>query len=356
MHITASYPGGNIRVLSVEEDVVYLTPDLRDTQETWFYWSFRVEGAQGRRILFSFCDQNCVSYWGPAVSYDNRNWHWQWDGSYTSYDVDEDGTWFAYTFGPEEDCVYFCHDMNYQPMRFAEFADEKGLEVSELCRSKAGASVPMVTMGNEGPMVLLVARHHCCESTGSYLLEGILREFIREAPRGFRVVAVPFMDYDGAVAGDQGKGRAPHDHNRDYIDEPIWQSTAAIMDFVREEKVCIALDLHSPWHRGREHDHCFVLRGEVNDKPGREVFCRMLANETRIHPESFPFWYDFVMRNYPSSEQCFAGYFARQDNCELVMTIETTYAGHFGCRVTEENLLALGACIGRVIRTMYGRP
>ena len=37
MNITASYPGGNIRVLSVEGDTVKLAPDLRTTTEDWFY-------------------------------------------------------------------------------------------------------------------------------------------------------------------------------------------------------------------------------------------------------------------------------------------------------------------------------
>ena len=76
MNITASYPGGNIRVLSVEGDTVKLAPDLRTTTEDWFYWSFRVDGAAGRTITFDFCGHEYVSYWGPAVSHDNRNWKW----------------------------------------------------------------------------------------------------------------------------------------------------------------------------------------------------------------------------------------------------------------------------------------
>ena len=352
MNITASYPGGNIRVLSVEGDTVKLAPDLRTTTEDWFYWSFRVDGAAGQTLKFDFCGHEYVSYWGPAVSYDNRNWKWL--GGWFTGCVNRNGSKFIYTFGPEEDSVYFCHDMNYQPDRFFDFAAETGLKTEMLCMSENNQCVPMVRIGSEGPVLLITARHHCCESPGSYLMEGILREFAKNPPKGFRIIAIPFVDFDGAAAGDQGKARTPHDHNRDYTDEPYWRSVQAIMKLAEQEDIRLALDLHAPWHRGHEHDHCYIIRTSSNESRQREIFSRMLDGETRSHSEAFPFWHNFVFNHYRAGTSTFTSYFSRKPGVELALCIETTYAGHYGCQTTQSNLDELGACISRVLQTMYG--
>lgn len=80
--------------------------------------------------------------------------------------------------------------------------------------------------------LFLSSRHHCCEMTATYVLEGILREALenREFREVFEVFAVPFADRDGVVDGDQGKNRRPHDHARDYGDNPIYSETANIME------------------------------------------------------------------------------------------------------------------------------
>ena len=40
----------------------------------------------------------------------------------------------------------------------------------------------------------------------------------------YLVYVIPFVDIDGVENGDQGK-QAPHDHNRDYINSPIYPET-----------------------------------------------------------------------------------------------------------------------------------
>jgi len=352
MNITAAYPGGNIRVLYVEGNTVHLAPDLRTTTEDWFYWSFRVEGAQGRTLTFDFDGHCYLSYWGPAVSHDNRNWKWL--GGWFDDNVDMGGTKFTYTFADDEDCVYFCHDMNYQVDRFLDFANEAGLDISTLCLSENNQMVPMVRLGSEGPVLLLTARHHCCESPGSYLMEGILREFAKNPPNGFQIIAIPFVDYDGVVAGDQGKSRTPFDHNKDYTDEPFWRSTSAIMKLGAKENIVMALDLHAPWHRGHEHDHCYLIKSAINDNKHREIFSRMLEGETRAHADAFPFWHNFAFHHYRTNKGTFTYHFSNQPGVELALCIETTYAGHYGYQTTQSSLVELGACISRVVRTMLG--
>jgi hypothetical protein len=87
MKIDVNFPGGNILVSNVDatstlyyditdKDTIMLRPDLRDTPRNWFYWYFRVTGAENRTLHFQF-DGNRFSAFGPAFSTDGGN-SWQW--------------------------------------------------------------------------------------------------------------------------------------------------------------------------------------------------------------------------------------------------------------------------------------
>ncbi|MCK5803638.1 MAG: peptidase M14, partial [Lentisphaeria bacterium] len=52
--IDSDFAGGNIVVENVDGDEVRLHQDLRDTARDWFYWCFRVRGAEGRTLRFLF--------------------------------------------------------------------------------------------------------------------------------------------------------------------------------------------------------------------------------------------------------------------------------------------------------------
>ena len=50
-----------LRFIEIEEsDIVELQQDLRDTSGWWFYWSFRVRGAAGRRLEFRFTNKDVI--------------------------------------------------------------------------------------------------------------------------------------------------------------------------------------------------------------------------------------------------------------------------------------------------------
>ncbi len=58
--------------------------------------------------------------------------------------------------------------------------------------------------------VLITCRHHACESTASYVVEGMMAALLAETEAGewFRenteVLVIPSMDKDGVEDGDQG--------------------------------------------------------------------------------------------------------------------------------------------------------
>ena len=93
-----------------------------------------------------------------------------------------------------------------------------------MTKTRSGREVDLLQINHpaEGlaPM-LLTARNHACETMASYVLEGFVQEALSDSWAGseFRkryvLYCVPLIDKDGVEAGDQGKGRRPHDHNRD---------------------------------------------------------------------------------------------------------------------------------------------
>jgi hypothetical protein len=290
--IDADFPGGNIIVERVEGDDVYLRQDQRDTPGFWFYWYFRVRGAAGRQLRFHFTGGNVLADRGPAVSTDGGR-HWQWLGGQSV-----DGASFEYAFAEDAEEVRFCLAMPYQLADLKDFLEghrqNPSLCVEPLARTKAGRRNLRVRLGcldrEPEDRVLLTCRHHSCEMMASWALQGLMEAVLGNAEFGKRLrdrvefLVVPMVDLDGVEDGDQGKNRRPHDHNRDYLDEAIYPSVAAIRKFVppwAEGKLRMALDMHCPYIRGG------------GDKPGsnhqvyfvgirRESSARRLAQFSRI--------------------------------------------------------------------------
>ncbi|MGE5296371.1 MAG: M14 family zinc carboxypeptidase, partial [Solirubrobacterales bacterium] len=268
--VDANYPGGNIVVERIEGDTVQLRPDLRDTDGWWFYWSFRVRGAQGRSLTFTFSGRNPIGVRGPAVSVDGGK-SWSWLGA----EVVKDGS-FQYSFAADAQEVRFCFGIPYLEENLKEFLsmykDNPGLSVQELCRTPQGRSVERLHVGRlDGRAlhrVLLTARHHACETMGDYVMEGILESVLADNDDGcwFRrnveILAIPFVDKDGVEQGDQGKNRVPRDHNRDYIGQSVHASVAALRTFVpnwSDGRLVAAFDLHCPYMSGPNNEVIYIV-------------------------------------------------------------------------------------------------
>ena len=99
----------------IEGDTVRLRPDLRDTEGWWFYWGFRVRGAQGRSLTFAFSGRNPIGVRGPAVSTDGGR-SWSWLGA----EAVKDGS-FQYAFAADAQEVRFCFAIPYQEENLKEF-------------------------------------------------------------------------------------------------------------------------------------------------------------------------------------------------------------------------------------------
>ena len=344
MKITSSFPGGNVRIISTDNDRIYLDTDMRDSAGDWFYWAFGVEGAQGKTLHFSF-PKNRVGYYGPAVSHDLLKWEW------LGHKDGEDE--FSYTFGEEEETVYFAHHILYPESRIYDLVKMFDfIKIDTLTRGRLGSSVPLLRFGKGNIKILLTARHHACESTGSYVLEGVIQELATAPIENAEVIAVPFVDYDGYLSGDQGKSRQPHDHNRDYNPAfpSLYPETDAIKNLAKAVGVDFAFDFHSPYHKGEEHDLCFIVqKANVEELRRFAVILESQITDGAFRYQAKNDLAPGVKWNNPNSHT-FANYMIKEAGSKLSCTLETAYFGESDNVASADKFIELGRCFASALK------
>lgn len=268
--IRCDYPGGNVKVHSITPGCAQVDADLRDTMTNWFYWNFEVEALEPGNVSFCFpVNRWMISRQGPAVSRDGgRSWEWLGRENvrfHGSEDPEQPCDCFDWEFTRAGEKVRFAQGIPYLLQDFEDFystvASSPYLTRSVLTKTRQGREVPLLVIGSGAQNMLITARHHCCEAMASHALEGFLAEVLSDSPaaeefrRKYTLYAIPFMDMDGAENGDQGKNRAPHDHNRDYgLAAPIYPENKALMALDREKKFTLCLDFHDPAVRYDAHE------------------------------------------------------------------------------------------------------
>jgi len=355
--IDAAFPGGNILVPKIEGDTVQLAPDNRDSKLPWFYWYFRVTGAGGRKLTFLFIKNN-VGVRGPGVSVDGgKSWNWLGAASVV------DGT-FSFTFPAGADDVRFSMGMPYLRADLdrclAKHKDNPFLQIDTLTKSRKGRDVPMLRIGDKQKkaryVIAITCRHHCCEMMASYVVEGLIEGALADDAAGrwlrenVECFFFPFMDTDGVEDGDQGKNRAPHDHNRDYATEPLYPEVAALKErlpALSKGRPLVFLDMHDPALRTDIHETLHFLEPEERDQAARmDKLCSYLERDQQgpiIYRKAnnlrFGSGYNtHVERPSPLS----AGWARSLPNTVLGCTIETAYANAGGCEVNTHSARELG--------------
>lgn len=270
--IRSDFPGGNAVVVRSVGPSVELAPDLRGGMP-WFYWYFEAQASRPLRATFTFASQPMIGVRGPAVSLDQGQ-SWRWLGAEqveyaptTQPPGVKPRESFSYDFTAEHLTVRFAVTIPYLQHDLDQFlkshAANPHLKQLPLTKTRQGTSVELLQIGELGPnvkAVVVTARHHACESLASYVLEGFMRAAMSDSPAGvaFRrryvLYAVPLVDKDGVQAGDQGKNRSPHDHNRDYGPSPLYPEIRAIQQLAEAQQVQYALDFHCPALRGDIHE------------------------------------------------------------------------------------------------------
>ena len=336
--IRSDYPGGNIIEKDNQVGTVRLAPDLRDNEKDWFYWNFEAEAVQPGPVRFVF-EGARVTQRGPAVSLDGgKTWKWLGAEAVTFFErgknPDES---FTYTFTKAGEKVRFSTGFPYVQTNLEEFlkknASNPNLVKSVLTKSNDGRPVELLQIGKpgEGILPLLVgARNHACEALASYVLEGFLDEAMSDSAAGvaFRkkyvLYAVPFFDKDGVEKGDQGKNRAPHDHNRDYGDASIYPEVKAVQELAAKNGVRVAIDFHCPYLRGDAHEayHWLGPRFPHVDNNINELDA-WLAEERPLYANTA---INFLAAPEKTPKTAFSFYFASKPDSLLGVTLESPYA------------------------------
>lgn len=354
--IDADFPGGNILVESIDGDTVSVHQDLRTTTEWWFYWLFRIRGAAGRTIRFNFTNKDVFTAAGPCYSEDFFNWRWLGRDI-----VKDDG--FTHTFGPNVQTAYFSVGIPYVEKHLWRFyTDRPAIERGVLCRTEGGRDAELLRLRSRKHQhtVFLSSRTHACEAMATYVMEGILDYWLSSTDpeagwlrENVDLLAVPFVDKDGVEAGDQGKLRAPHDHNRDYIDHPLYAATKAVMAALAAEgdKLRLGLDLHCPWIRARRNEDFYI----VGPPPPWEHAAMRLAKvideaargDVPLSAKHYlPFGVDW---NNNAQAKTLARWVCQLPSTKVGVSVEIPYGMSSGVLMSVDRAHAVGADMGRGI-------
>ncbi len=364
--VDADIPAGNAIIDSVDGDTVHLRPDLRDRQGHWFYWQVRVRQAAGRTLRFVFPNNACIGTRGPAVSFDaGASWHWLTDHF-------PHGSQFELTLPDHAHDARLAMAIPYVPAGLDAFLatlDAAAVIRETLCTSKAGHAVPLLRIGNrDNPdaRVLVTARHHACESMASFVLEGILAAALADDALMQRteIMFIPFVDHDGVVAGDQGKNRAPHDHNCDYAGTSVHRETAAIRRLIPHwsaGRLRLALDLHCPWLRnnpdGAGHNEKVYQVGKQDpthwrrqQRLGQLLEANLTGPLPYTQANDLPYGQDWNSASNYGSYKSSTRWLAEQPGVDLATTFEIPYATAQGAEVHIDPCRRLGRDITAALR------
>jgi hypothetical protein len=354
--IDTDFPGGNAVVESIEGDTVKIAPDNRDSKP-WFYWNFAVRGAAGRTVTFVLKPQH-VGVHGPGVSTDGGV-TWKWLGA----DSVQDGT-FSYTFPAGPDEIRFSVGMPYTKSQFDAFlADYKNnpfVHRETLTETPKGRAAPLLILSDpsrQAPYtVALTARLHCSEMMGSRVLEGLIQGVLADDEYGKWLRAhvdfflVPFGDFDGVEDGDQGKGRTPHDHNRDFGDNSIYSEVIALKKRLPEwtkGRPLVYIDIHDPALKGDVHETIQFLAGEAPEQDANLAkFAAILEREQQgqiLFRKNLIMKFGTAYNKLDAVPPPHASGWARSlPNCILGTTLEMPYANAGGFEVNATSAREFG--------------
>jgi len=336
--VDADFPGGNIIVEDIDGSRLVVRQDQRDTATWWFWWNFRVRGGAGRTLRVEFAGpRGPVGPNGAVMSTDRRTWRW------VGGEHDERHVVCRVPDGADE--LYLAFSFPYQLADLERFVaahrDHPEFRSRRLCTTRAGREALLLVMGDPQAArrnVLLSCRHHACESVASYVLEGVMERLLSEDAAALRqttaFTVVPMVDLDGVEAGDQGKNRAPHDHGRDYLDQPLYPTVRAVKGVVGDllaRHLVLFIDFHCPWISGGGNESFFLVE-PPEPWDGRLHQFAAILRETPTGPVPYTGKFDIpygTAWNVPTSDGISAGAYVRQAGGRDLLTafaLECSYS------------------------------
>ncbi len=365
MRFISDFPGGNGRLLSAErrewgwEISFAAETKAREPLPLWFW--FRLEELDGEKVRLHF--QNSACALGDSRGWAKNRPVWRAGGPWRRAESVESrwtdrrliDTWFDLPAAAPEIEAAFCY-----PYQQADL-EETLSALPEVEPSVIGCTAqgrPLLRLasnwGDEArslPGIYFIARQHAGETTGSYMMDGMLRFLAtpegREIQKKYVLWFVPFADTDGVEQGWYGKDQQYGDLNRAWGPlAPRRPEIRAIAQDLRTfREICRPLwvfDLHAPGHN--ERASYLIQYSEGEDSAGsvgaRDLQARINARLRAVGVE------DVGLQQKPRPEwQSRQGWMLRDlcmDRGDWSAVFECSYQGDGQRDFTEADYRAMG--------------
>ncbi len=270
MHISQTFDGGNIEVVSAESasDIRLNIRHDKDSEfYQWFY--FRLSGARGVACTLKILNAAGAAYpkgfedYRVAYSYDRQQWH-RWPTALVDSELTIEIT-------PEQDSLYFAYFTPYSMERHADLIARSlqsprcSLEV--LGQSLDGQDIDLLKISGGGSQPTkqcwLIARQHPGETMAQWWMEGALEWLLDAENEQSRALLerctfyiVPNMNPDGSRRGHLRTNAAGRNLNREWADPAL--DSAPEVYVVREAMARGGVDFFLDVHGDESLPYCFI--------------------------------------------------------------------------------------------------
>lgn len=309
--VHTDFQGGSARVISIDQSsrTVRIRPG-GDFKRGWpCWWYFRLSGCNEGENLTIAVDAagltkadgaGLASSWvlpeRAAVSHDGATWAQSaprsLTGSVATWSIPATGKAMWIAWGPP-----FTPRDSENLVRGA--ARSPHAEAFELCKSNEGRSVPALRVTQDAAFadisrsnIWITARTHAWETGASWTCKGLVDWIVGDEPRARAlrsrsiITIVPIVDIDNTYLGNGGKEAMPHDHNRDWTDQPVYAEVMALQEMIRGHhqsgRFSFFMDMHDPG-AGAARAVYFISPDDILTPEGKSRMSRFIdisAEET----------------------------------------------------------------------------
>ena len=336
--IDSNFPGGgveDVRIVS-QSHVFFSAPVDGSLSNRTCWFCFRVRGGKGRDMTFHqekmerTLEVNIYGTYAvvrPVVREEGGEWK-RLSSENVTYD--RESLDFSFRYTPESDETYFafCYPYQLSDLKafFARYRDNEHVREISLGRTYENREYPAYILGcDDGKpgkkLVFLKSRQHSGETSGSFVLEGVMQQILADDALGRALrekalfFVVPMVHLDGVENGHYGKDAPPVDFNRDWRRNSKRQEIRAIVskldELTRKYTMAVSADFHSPHPGGPSH----IMPGRYSEL-GEDGWDRMCQFRAYVEELMEPFssnrvcdlediYFSWPQENFPFMETAF---------------------------------------------------
>lgn len=298
LKISSKFPGGNVAAVVVTErdglpEVRFASDPCGGAEALWFY--FRIEETAPDsarhtkiRLTWTLVDQVYGSEAsGPCVPVFSTPGH-TWSRLKQAEEIrNEDGlrelSWLLAHPAPVTEVAlcfpYGPPELDNALEKARDFWKTVPIGISQGAHQVKRVYHNAQTSGHH-PSVFVMARQYGGETPGSWVLDGLLRQWALNRKGGYSLWTLPFADIDGVTWGWFGRGNGPHELGRAWGDAPTRHEARVIQtDLLRWKnhgKPVLLLDLQAT--RAFEHEGVYAA---ISEDPEEVKWCNVIKNELK---------------------------------------------------------------------------